>query len=139
GKTDEEVLAELAAQQQTPANPQPSPRPLPKLAFMERFTDEGFAAIYAAAIRAMEECHAVARAWGCEVKADPAKRAAANAASAHKPSILQDLEMGKPMEVDAQLVVPLELARLAGVETPTLDLTIALAVERARAAGLYAG
>ncbi|WP_337875418.1 2-dehydropantoate 2-reductase [Elioraea sp.] len=96
-------------------------------------------AIHAAAVRAMEECHAIARAWGHEVKADPAKRAAANAASAHKPSILQDLEAGKPMEVDAQLVVPLELARLAGVETPTLDLTIALAVERARAAGLYAG
>jgi 2-dehydropantoate 2-reductase len=96
-------------------------------------------AIHAAAIRAMEECHAVARAWGCEVKADPVKRAAANAASSHKPSILQDMEMGKPMEVDAQLVVPLELARLAGVETPTLDLTIALAVERARAAGLYSG
>jgi hypothetical protein len=49
GKTDEEVLAELAAQQQTPANPQPSPRPLTKLAFMERFTDEELAAIYAAA------------------------------------------------------------------------------------------
>ena len=96
-------------------------------------------AIHAAAIRAMEECRAIARAWGCEVRADPAQRAAANAASAHKPSILQDMEMGKPMEVDAQLVAPLELARLAGVETPTLDLTIALAVERARAAGLYAG
>lgn len=96
-------------------------------------------AIYQAAIRAMEECHAIARAWGCVVTADAAKRAATNAASAHKPSILQDLELGKPMEVDAQLVVPLELARLAGVETPMLDLTIALAVERARAAGLYAG
>jgi 2-dehydropantoate 2-reductase len=97
------------------------------------------AAVYQAAIRAMEECHAVARAWGCEVTADAEKRAAANAASAHKPSILQDMEMGKPMEVDAQFQVPLEMARLAGVETPLLDLTIALAVERARAAGLYAG
>lgn len=49
GKSDEEVLAELAAQQQTPANPQPAPRPVTKLAFMERFTDEELAAIYAAA------------------------------------------------------------------------------------------
>lgn len=96
-------------------------------------------AIYQAAIRAMEECHAIARAWGCAVKADAAKRAEMNAKSAHKPSILQDLEAGKTMEIDAQFVVPLELARLAGVETPILDLTIALAIERARAAGLYSG
>jgi 2-dehydropantoate 2-reductase len=71
------------------------------------------------------------------VRAEPAKRATAKAASAHKPSILQDLEMGKPMKVDAQPAVPLEMARLAGVEAPMLDLTIALAMERARAAGLY--
>jgi 2-dehydropantoate 2-reductase len=73
------------------------------------------------------------------VRADPAKRAAANAASAHKPPIPQHQEMGKPMEVNAKLVVPLEMARLAGVETPMPDLTIALAVERARAMGLYSG
>lgn len=49
GKTDEEVLAELASQQQPPASQQPAPRPVTKLAFMERFTDEELAAIYAAA------------------------------------------------------------------------------------------
>lgn len=56
GMSDEEATAafeaeqrELAAQQQTPANPQPSPRPLTKLAFMERFTMEELAAIYTAA------------------------------------------------------------------------------------------
>lgn len=50
GKTDEEVLAEIAAQQQQPpANPQPAPHPLTKLAFMERFTMEELAAIYTAA------------------------------------------------------------------------------------------
>jgi 2-dehydropantoate 2-reductase len=71
------------------------------------------------------------------VRAEPAKRATAKAASAHKPPILQHQEMGKPMEVNAKLVVPLEMARLAGAEAPMLDLTIALAMERARAAGLY--
>jgi 2-dehydropantoate 2-reductase len=41
------------------------------------------------------------------------------------------------MEVASMLRVPLELARLAGVDTPTLDLAVALATQQARAAGLY--
>ncbi|TCS98749.1 hypothetical protein EDC36_104173 [Tepidimonas ignava] len=54
GKTDEEVLsilAEQAAQSvEAAAEPaKPTPRPISKLAFMERFTDEELAAIYAAA------------------------------------------------------------------------------------------
>lgn len=49
GKTDEEVLAEIAAQQAAPAPAQPVSRTVTKLAFMERFTDEELAAIYAAA------------------------------------------------------------------------------------------
>ncbi|MFW0754994.1 ketopantoate reductase family protein [Pseudomonas sp. H11T01] len=57
--------------------------------------------------------------------------------STHKQSILQDLELGRSMEVDTILRAPLELARLAGVETPALDLVIDLAVQRARAAALY--
>ena len=43
------------------------------------------------------------------------------------------------MEVDALLRVPLDLARLATVETPMLDFVIGLAAQRARAAGLYTG
>ena len=59
------------------------------------------------------------------------------AVSTHKQSILQDLELGRSMEVDTILRAPLELARLAGVQTPALDLVVDLAVQRARAAGLY--
>jgi 2-dehydropantoate 2-reductase len=43
------------------------------------------------------------------------------------------------MEIDAQFTVPLALARMAGVETPVLDLLVALATARAETAGLYAG
>lgn len=57
--------------------------------------------------------------------------------STHKQSILQDLELGRSMEVDAILHAPLDLARLTGVATPTLDLVVDLAVQRAKAAGLY--
>lgn len=59
------------------------------------------------------------------------------AVSTHKQSILQDLELGRSMEVDTILRAPLALARLVGVETPVLDLVIDLAVQRARSAGLY--
>ncbi len=57
--------------------------------------------------------------------------------SPHKPSILQDLELGRSMEVLTLFDAPLALARIAGVETPTLDLIVALARLRAQAAGLY--
>ncbi len=56
---------------------------------------------------------------------------------AHKPSILQDLELGRRMEVATLYEATLTLARLAGVETPVLDLLISLVVLRAKSAGLY--
>jgi 2-dehydropantoate 2-reductase len=56
---------------------------------------------------------------------------------AHKPSILQDLELGRPMEIDGIFEIPLQLARLTGTPTPQLDLLVALAKQSARAAGLY--
>jgi len=59
--------------------------------------------------------------------------------SRHKTSILQDLERGRPMEVDALFTVPVELAGLAGVATPMLELMVALVRHRARSAGLYRG
>jgi 2-dehydropantoate 2-reductase len=55
----------------------------------------------------------------------------------HKPSILQDYELGRPMEVEALLMAPLAFARAAGVPTPTLDTLVALIVHRAAAKGLY--
>jgi 2-dehydropantoate 2-reductase len=41
------------------------------------------------------------------------------------------------MEIAALLDAPLELARMAGVATPLLDLLVALVRVRARGAGLY--
>jgi len=56
----------------------------------------------------------------------------------HKPSILQDYELGRPMEVEALLKAPLAFARAAQVPTPTLDTLVALIAHRAAAKGLYA-
>lgn len=95
-------------------------------------------AVRAAILRAMKEAMAVAAALGHPFEYDLEKRVAGSAKLAHKPSILQDLELGRPMEVEALFRTPLQLARLAGVETPTLDLSVALATQAATAAGLYA-
>jgi 2-dehydropantoate 2-reductase len=58
--------------------------------------------------------------------------------SDHKPSILQDYERGRALELDAIVIAPLKFARIAGVATPSLDLMASLAVEKGMAAGLYA-
>ena len=90
-----------------------------------------------AARRVMQEAEAVANALGAKPDADHDKRIAHGRSLDHKPSILQDLELGRPMEIDGIFDAPLELARMAGVATPTLDLLVAMAKVRARAAGLY--
>ncbi len=54
-----------------------------------------------------------------------------------KPSILQDLEKGRPMEIDALIGVVAELGQLADVPTPTIDTVLALQRAQARLAGLY--
>src|SRR5258708_4255824 len=54
-----------------------------------------------------------------------------------KTSMLQDLEKGRPLEIDTFLSAPLEMARLAGVPVPTIETVHALLVHKARLAGLY--
>ncbi len=92
-----------------------------------------------AARRIGTEMTALAAAMGCPVRADPEKQIANGRTLNHTASIVQDLHLGRPMEVDAIYTVPLEMARQAGVATPTLDLLVALTRLRARQAGLYDG
>lgn len=91
----------------------------------------------AASLRAMEEAAAIALALGSRPTTNHEARVKSQSSMDHKPSILQDLELGRPMEIDGMFDAPLALARLAGVATPTLDLLVALCKLRARAAGLY--
>ena len=94
-------------------------------------------AIRAASLRAVQEGIAVAAAYGRAIPGDPADRLNLSASLAHKPSILQDLEAGRAMEIDSLLLAPLRLAREAGVAAPTLELLVTLAVQGAVAAGLH--
>ena len=61
----------------------------------------------------------------------------ANAVGAHKTSMLQDLERGRPVELDALLAAVIELGQLVGVKTPYCDTIFALARQRAQVAGCY--
>lgn len=55
----------------------------------------------------------------------------------HKPSILQDYERRRPMEIEAILKLPLAFARAAGIDVPALETVTALAAHRATRLGLY--
>ena len=61
----------------------------------------------------------------------------AGAVGAHKTSMLQDLERGRPMEIDPLLTVVQEMGRMVGVPTPTIDVVLALVKQRGEMAGLY--
>jgi 2-dehydropantoate 2-reductase len=90
-----------------------------------------------AALRMMNEATAIAQALGAEPTTNHAQRIGSQRSMDHKPSILQDLELGRPMEIDGMFDAPLALAHLSGVEVPTLELMVALCKLRARSAGLY--
>jgi 2-dehydropantoate 2-reductase len=94
-------------------------------------------AVADAALRLMQEATAIAQALGADPTTDHAKRIGNQRTMDHKPSILQDLERGRPMEIDGMFDAPLALAHRAGVQVPTLELLVALCKLRARAAGLY--
>lgn len=91
-------------------------------------------ALVEASRRIVAEAEAIAAAMGYRLGIDIERVVATNRGLAHRPSILQDLEAGRPMEVDALYTVPLELARMAGVATPTLDLLAAMITAKARGA-----
>jgi 2-dehydropantoate 2-reductase len=85
------------------------------------------------------EARAVAAALGVDIGKAPTRPGGGHASGAvgHKPSMLQDFERGRPMEVEAQLMAPLALARAAGVPTPMLEVLVPLAARKAAAKGLY--
>jgi 2-dehydropantoate 2-reductase len=89
------------------------------------------------AVRVLKEAGTIAAALGRQVDFDLDKHLERARGMAHKPSLAQDLELGRPTEIAALLEMPLELARMAGVAAPTLDFLVALARVRLRTAGLY--
>ncbi|MBZ0128653.1 MAG: 2-dehydropantoate 2-reductase [Rhodobacteraceae bacterium] len=86
----------------------------------------------------MTELQAVGEALGARFGVTVEKRIeGAAAVGEHKTSMLQDLEAGRPMEIDALVTAVQELGLLAGQPTPTLDTVLALVQQKARLAGCY--
>jgi 2-dehydropantoate 2-reductase len=88
----------------------------------------------------MFETRAVNEALGIQIPLEMMDRrlAAAGSVVGHKMSMLQDLERGRSLEIDALVTAVQELGRLTGVATPVIDAVLALVQERGRALGLYA-
>ncbi|MFM7781141.1 MAG: 2-dehydropantoate 2-reductase [Alphaproteobacteria bacterium] len=84
----------------------------------------------------MLEGQRVAEALGVRFAIDVDKRIAGAAeVGAHKTSMLQDLERGRPMEIEALLGAVVELADWVGEAAPISRSVLALVRARARAAG----
>ena len=94
----------------------------------------------ALAARLNDEGRAIAKAHGVDPEAAPRRPSGAQTSGliAHKPSMLQDYERGRPMEVEAQLVSTLAFARVEKVAAPTLETIVPLVAFKASAKGLYA-
>ncbi len=88
--------------------------------------------------RAHAEALAVAAAHGVVLDDSPDERyGPGRVYPDHRPSILQDYELGRPMEIEAIVRAPLAFARAAGIDTPTLDAIESLSVSMAESKGLY--
>ena len=84
--------------------------------------------------RLLEEANEIAQHYIPEVKRVTRSGPAPN----HKPSLLQDFELGRAMEIDVLVKAPASFARAARLATPMLDLLAGLAIQKARDKGLYA-
>ena len=88
--------------------------------------------------QAMLEAQRIGEALGASFPIDVDRRIAGGGeVGEHKTSMLQDLERGRPMEIDPMVTAVAELGDLTGIDTPTIDAILALVRGRARTAGLY--
>ena len=97
-------------------------------------TDSGTRAV---AKGMMLEAQEIAEKLGVKFPIDVERRIDGGAAvGAHRTSMLQDLDAGRPMEIDALIGSVQELGHLTKTPTPTIDTVLALTRLRARTAGL---
>lgn len=86
----------------------------------------------------MLEAQTIAESLGVKFPIDVDRRIQGGAdVGAHRTSMLQDLDAGRPMEIDALIGSVQELGRVTGTPTPTIDTVLALIQLRGKVAGLY--
>lgn len=86
----------------------------------------------------MIEAQAIAEKFGATFRVDVERRInGAAGVGAHRTSMLQDVDKGRPIELDALLTAVQEMGRLADIDTPFIDSVLALTQQMARVRGLY--
>ena len=104
---------------------------------IEMFQDRGVRSVLRAL---MVEGYDIATGLGIDIGIDVDQRMAmAEALGAFKSSMLQDIERGRSIELEALLGAVIEMGRKAGVEAPTMELVYALARQRASVLDCYQG
>lgn len=105
-------------------------------ATMDRILDDPFVREFAT--RCMAEAAVVGARIGLPINQDPeARHAVTRALGAVRTSMLQDVDSGRSVELDALVTGVRELATLVGVPTPNIDTLLGLARLHARVLGLY--
>jgi 2-dehydropantoate 2-reductase len=86
----------------------------------------------------MEEAARIGAKVGCAITQSGEERnAMARQLGAFKPSMLQDVELGKPVELDAHVTVVRDIGQMVGEPTPNIDILLGLARLHAQVHGLY--
>jgi 2-dehydropantoate 2-reductase len=86
----------------------------------------------------MREAEKIARRIGVHFRVDVERRIdGAASVGAHRTSMLQDVDKGRPIELDALLTVVQEMGRIVDVGTPAIDIVLALAQQMGRVRGVY--
>jgi 2-dehydropantoate 2-reductase len=86
----------------------------------------------------MKEAQEIAEKFGASFRVDIERRInGAAKAGAHRTSMLQDLENGRPLEIDALLTSVQEMGRLVNVQTPHIDAVLGLVQQLGRSLQIY--
>jgi 2-dehydropantoate 2-reductase len=86
----------------------------------------------------MREAAAISERIGCVIAESPEQRnIVTRKLGAFKPSMLQDVEAGRPVEIDVLLSAPREIGAALRLPTPYMDALLGLARLQAQTRGLY--
>ncbi|WP_256077561.1 2-dehydropantoate 2-reductase [Massilia sp. YIM B04103] len=102
----------------------------------DRLLDDPLASAFCQA--AMREAAAIGQRIGCEITESPEDRhLVTRKLGAFRTSMLQDVEAGRPIELDGLVTVVREIGQRVGVATPNIDALLGLTRLFARVRGLY--
>lgn len=86
----------------------------------------------------MLEAQGIGETLGARFRVDVERRIdGAAGVGAHRTSMLQDLDKGRPLEIDALLTAVQEMGRLVKRDTPYIDAVLGLVQQMGRAKGVY--